>query len=90
MACDYWPAARQGTDGGIVLPRNRYPLSTVEFIHIEDLPIGRPKFVHEAGNLYVEATILGDFDDTFFAPPLDRVDTIPGFSDAERGLRNII
>src|ERR1043166_6663141 len=46
--------------------------------------------MHEPGALYVEAAILGDFEQTSLAPPANRIEAGGGFLNAERRVRDRI
>ena len=66
------------------------PLLTTEFVGVEELAMLEAMFVNELGNLDVEAAIFGDFHDSLFAPPFDRVDSVGCLAHAEGRLSDII
>ena len=45
-----------------------------------------PVFMHEPRDLYVEAAVLRDLEQTTFAPPTNRIETGGRFLDAKSGM----
>src|SRR5262249_24419144 len=72
------------------LPLHFDSLFALEPVGVEELSKMRAVFVNEPGDLHVEATVLGYFHKLLFPPPLDRVDAIAGFSDAESRLSDVL
>lgn len=65
-------------------------LFSIKLICVKEFPVLQDVFVHESGHLHVEAAVLGDVEQAFFAPPFDRVYAVTGFADPERRLRDIV
>jgi hypothetical protein len=76
--------------GEMRLPFYFDALFASELIGVENLSKMRAVFMYELGDLYVEAAILGNFQHSFFPPPLDRVETVSRFPDAKSCLSNIL
>jgi hypothetical protein len=46
-------------------------------------------FVDELGNFHIKATVLGNLQETFLSPPLNRIDAISRFADSQGRLSDV-
>lgn len=69
-----------------LLPLDRDAALLLEAVGEVELFVAGAVLVDQAGDLYVEAAILGDLDDFAFAPPADGLQAVAGLADAESGL----
>jgi hypothetical protein len=64
------------------LPIDFYALAAGETIVEEKLLVPATMFVHQSRYFHVEAAILGDLDESAFAPPFDCIEARRGFTHA--------
>jgi hypothetical protein len=62
----------------------------IELVSVVKLAMPGAMFVEKLGNLYIKATVFGDFQEAFLAPPLDSIDADRCFADSESCLGDIV
>lgn len=67
------------------LPIHVHGAPVLKLVHVMELFVSDPVFMHHFRALHIKAAVLGDFHHSSLSPPADRVQSVPGFTDAERG-----